>query len=182
MRHSVRRAPFLSTISCMPKTSGIPRKSSRMGENWRRGRDSNPWKPSGFNGFQDRRLQPLGHLSTVDFPYASITCGELQFTTRGLNSRGGDTAGGTDGDAHRDGDPHGQHHQMHDTQRARPERQTHADQRVAGDPLGGTVLAVTRAYPSQRCCPPVSRRDRGLATASFGPRSRRTCRRPIAPA
>lgn len=32
---------------------------------WRRGRDSNPWKPSGFNGFQDRRLKPLGHLSVL---------------------------------------------------------------------------------------------------------------------
>jgi hypothetical protein len=30
---------------------------------WRRGRDSNPWKPSDFSGFQDRRLKPLGHLS-----------------------------------------------------------------------------------------------------------------------
>ena len=32
---------------------------------WRRGRDSNPWKPFGFNGFQDRRLKPLGHLSVT---------------------------------------------------------------------------------------------------------------------
>src|SRR5437870_3480485 len=37
--------------------SGLP------SEGWRRGRDSNPWKPFGFNGFQDRRLKPLGHLS-----------------------------------------------------------------------------------------------------------------------
>ena len=34
-----------------------------MSEGWRRGRDSNPWKPFDFNGFQDRRLKPLGHLS-----------------------------------------------------------------------------------------------------------------------
>jgi hypothetical protein len=32
---------------------------------WRRERDSNPRNPSGFNGFQDRRLKPLGHLSSV---------------------------------------------------------------------------------------------------------------------
>src|SRR4029434_7352022 len=32
----------------------------------RRGRDSNPWKPFCFNGFQDRRLKPLGHLSARD--------------------------------------------------------------------------------------------------------------------
>jgi hypothetical protein len=36
----------------------------RASEGWRRGRDSNPWYPSGYNGFQDRRLKPLGHLST----------------------------------------------------------------------------------------------------------------------
>ena len=41
--------------------------------NWRRGRDSNPWKPFDFNGFQDRRLKPLGHLSALGFPYWSIT-------------------------------------------------------------------------------------------------------------
>ena len=40
---------------------------------WRRGRDSNPWKPFDFNGFQDRRLKPLGHLSALDFPYESVT-------------------------------------------------------------------------------------------------------------
>src|ERR1700728_3894342 len=30
---------------------------------WRRGWDSNPRDPFGPNGFQDRRLQPLGHPS-----------------------------------------------------------------------------------------------------------------------
>jgi hypothetical protein len=30
---------------------------------WRRKRDSNPRTPSDVNGFQDRRLQPLGHSS-----------------------------------------------------------------------------------------------------------------------
>ena len=44
-----------------------------MDENWRRGRDSNPWKPFDFNGFQDRRLKPLGHLSALDIPYESVT-------------------------------------------------------------------------------------------------------------
>lgn len=29
---------------------------------WKRwGGDSNPWYPIGYTGFQDRRLQPLGH-------------------------------------------------------------------------------------------------------------------------
>ena len=32
-------------------------------ENWRRERDSNPRNGFPFNGFQDRRLKPLGHLS-----------------------------------------------------------------------------------------------------------------------
>src|SRR5215831_4988291 len=31
--------------------------------NWRRGRDSNPRNPCGFNGFRDRPIQPLSHLS-----------------------------------------------------------------------------------------------------------------------
>src|SRR6185503_10379462 len=32
---------------------------------WRRKRDSNPRNPFEFNGFQDRRLQPLGHSSNT---------------------------------------------------------------------------------------------------------------------
>src|SRR4051812_4246411 len=32
-------------------------------ENWRRKRDSNPRTSYPVNGFQDRRLQPLGHSS-----------------------------------------------------------------------------------------------------------------------
>src|SRR5688500_8112491 len=32
-------------------------------ERWRRGRDSNPRYPFRYSGFQDRRHQPLGHLS-----------------------------------------------------------------------------------------------------------------------
>ena len=35
-------------------------------EGWRRGRDSNPWYPSGYSGFQDRRHRPLGHPSASD--------------------------------------------------------------------------------------------------------------------
>ena len=34
-----------------------------VSEGWRRGRDSNPRYPFGYSGFQDRRHQPLGHLS-----------------------------------------------------------------------------------------------------------------------
>jgi hypothetical protein len=64
VRHSLRRS-LPSTITWMAKTQEIPRKSRWMSENWRRGRDSNPWKPFDFNGFQDRRLKPLGHLSAL---------------------------------------------------------------------------------------------------------------------
>jgi hypothetical protein len=35
----------------------------KASEGWRRERDSNPRYPSGYSGFQDRRLKPLGHLS-----------------------------------------------------------------------------------------------------------------------
>ena len=49
-------------------------------EGWRRGRDSNPWNPFRFNGFQDRRLKPLGHLSNFPWgsaPYpGSVACGD----------------------------------------------------------------------------------------------------------
>jgi hypothetical protein len=34
-----------------------------VSEGWRRERDSNPRAPFGANGFQDRRLKPLGHPS-----------------------------------------------------------------------------------------------------------------------
>jgi hypothetical protein len=46
-----------------------------VSEGWRRGRDSNPWKPSGFNGFQDRRLKPLGHLSGLFRTLSLIAAG-----------------------------------------------------------------------------------------------------------
>ena len=38
----------------------------KPGAKWRRERDSNPRAPFGANGFQDRRLKPLGHLSVRD--------------------------------------------------------------------------------------------------------------------
>src|SRR5207302_10266814 len=41
------------------------RSSAKPSEGWRRERDSNPRNGSPFSGFQDRRLQPLGHLSAV---------------------------------------------------------------------------------------------------------------------
>jgi hypothetical protein len=46
----------------------LPSRRSRFGEagvseGWRRGRDSNPWYPSGYSGFQDHRHRPLGHPS-----------------------------------------------------------------------------------------------------------------------
>src|SRR5262249_8268258 len=34
---------------------------------WRRGRDSNPRDPEGSNGFRDRPIQPLSHLSGREF-------------------------------------------------------------------------------------------------------------------
>ena len=48
--------------------SGSPLTKSRAGRGtspntWRRRRDSNPRGPFEPNGFQDRRLQPLGHSS-----------------------------------------------------------------------------------------------------------------------
>jgi hypothetical protein len=49
--------------------------------NWRRGRDSNPWKPSGFNGFQDRRLKPLGHLSYDDSTAEGTIQGQQNMAT-----------------------------------------------------------------------------------------------------
>src|SRR5688500_3251657 len=41
------------------------RSSAKPSEVWRRERDSNPRYPFGYNGFQDRRHQPLGHPSAV---------------------------------------------------------------------------------------------------------------------
>src|SRR5262245_28888883 len=35
---------------------------------WRRGWDSNPRYPCGYNGFRDRPIQPLSHLSTLVSP------------------------------------------------------------------------------------------------------------------
>ena len=43
------------------RTIGTPR--LRQEREWRRGWDSNPRYPSGYNGFRDRPIQPLSHLS-----------------------------------------------------------------------------------------------------------------------
>jgi hypothetical protein len=51
----------MDNLLMLAKRSAAP--ARKLSKGWRRGRDSNPWKPSGFNGFQDRRLKPLGHLS-----------------------------------------------------------------------------------------------------------------------
>jgi HipA-like protein len=37
----------------------------RLKEKWRRGRDSNPGRGMPLNGFQDRRIRPLCHLSDL---------------------------------------------------------------------------------------------------------------------
>src|SRR5688572_13076709 len=47
------------------KASRSATRASGSKRDWRRERDSNPRNPSGFNGFQDRRLKPLGHLSSL---------------------------------------------------------------------------------------------------------------------
>ena len=48
----------------MASPKGWPSRSSpKASEGWRRERDSNPRTPFEVNGFQDRRLKPLGHLS-----------------------------------------------------------------------------------------------------------------------
>lgn len=73
----------------------------RKAKNWRRMRDSNPRYPYEYNGFQDRRLQPLGQSSAeqkqmgrsfASYPYESTvfttaTCNHLsQPTVKRLGS------------------------------------------------------------------------------------------------
>src|SRR6516164_3354125 len=41
---------------------------------WRRRRDSNPRDPYGSNGFQDRRIQPLCHSSTLIIHGLPLEC------------------------------------------------------------------------------------------------------------
>ena len=53
-RH-IRRIPI------RPTRASTPMKRTLLA--WRRKRDSNPRNPFEFNGFQDRRLKPLGHSS-----------------------------------------------------------------------------------------------------------------------
>ena len=47
---------------------------------WRRKRDSNPRTPSDVNGFQDRRLQPLGHSSDTILADKSARFAENQIS------------------------------------------------------------------------------------------------------
>src|SRR5687768_4483051 len=54
--------------------------------NWRRERDSNPRNPFGFNGFQDRRHQPLGHPSAVG-PDLIVPDTWRSLTTKSTKSR-----------------------------------------------------------------------------------------------
>jgi hypothetical protein len=57
-----------ASVSASPRNSAqryVARGRER--ESWRRGWDSNPRGPFGPNGFQDRRLQPLGHPSKIEF-------------------------------------------------------------------------------------------------------------------
>ena len=50
---------------CLADQPGKMRENRFAGEIWRRGRDSNPRDPCEPSGFQDRRIRPLCHLSTI---------------------------------------------------------------------------------------------------------------------
>ena len=52
---------------------------------WRRKRDSNPRNPFEFNGFQDRRLQPLGHSSNTIL-HGSIRSSSRQGSQPGIDA------------------------------------------------------------------------------------------------
>lgn len=56
------------TILIGPAGNGPQRFHSVRLLNWRRKRDSNPRATYAANGFQDRRLQPLGHSSKLIVP------------------------------------------------------------------------------------------------------------------
>jgi hypothetical protein len=55
-RFAIERVAFESQVE-----SAIANRQSAI--TWRRGWDSNPRNPCGFNGFRDRPIQPLSHLS-----------------------------------------------------------------------------------------------------------------------
>src|SRR5262245_23019843 len=58
------RQPSRTLTRAMASLEGWPSRSSpQASEGWRRERDSNPRARFRANGFQDRRLKPLGHLS-----------------------------------------------------------------------------------------------------------------------
>ena len=65
------RTPFeelrLSNSACAQNFNELEGKESDF-DNWRRKRDSNPRASHPANGFQDRRLQPLGHSSISILP------------------------------------------------------------------------------------------------------------------
>jgi hypothetical protein len=60
---NAERRPMLRRLAASAGKIGERREKSNTG--WRRGWDSNPRDPFGPNGFQDRRLQPLGHPSKI---------------------------------------------------------------------------------------------------------------------
>ena len=59
--HRTPRRPLEPILWALLDVSGFYRNSK-----WRRDRDSNPGDAFTSNGFQDRRLQPLGHPSCDD--------------------------------------------------------------------------------------------------------------------
>jgi hypothetical protein len=60
---SRRRRGWDSSNNGLPDAAGQRRTGF-----WRRGRDSNPRRPCGLNGFQDRRIRPLCHPSAFAMP------------------------------------------------------------------------------------------------------------------
>ena len=57
-----RKTSWLVFRTCCHKKTRTLSVSLRFW-NWRRERDSNPRNPDGFNGFRDRPVRPLRHLS-----------------------------------------------------------------------------------------------------------------------
>src|ERR1700676_2039266 len=54
-----------NSFAVLPTGTGVPNTAPGiLIDNWRRKRDSNPRNPFEFNGFQDRRFQPLTHSYT----------------------------------------------------------------------------------------------------------------------
>src|SRR6185369_552816 len=68
------RAPRSAPV-CPPLTMN---KAGPEGVSWRRGWDSNPRYPFGYNGFRDRPLQPLAYLSAGGIPILAQVAGALR--------------------------------------------------------------------------------------------------------